>query len=350
MTELIARDAVDAVDAVLTELFEDRIARASRYADHYALLWQRLARSIEGGKRLRPRLVLDTHRAFGDPHPRDATLAAAAFELLHNALLLHDDVIDRDVSRRGRPNLSGEFAADARAAGLPQRAATAWGESSGVLAGDLLLSATSTVLARVASPARAALTDLVDECLFRAAAGEHADVAFGLGTAPASPERLLRMMEDKTGGYSFAAPLRAGALLAGAGPDIDADLEQVGTSLGVLYQLRDDLLGVFGDPARTGKSVTGDLREGKRTLLVAFAEGHPEWTAVRHLWGAPDLTDDDAATLRTALEASGAREATEQLVASRLLEIADLVGRTALPTPLRHHVITLAHRLAERDS
>src|SRR5690606_36913097 len=86
------------------------------------------------------------------------------------------------------------------------------------------------------------------------------------------------------------------------------------------------------------------------TLLVAFAEGHPEWTAVRHLWGAPDLTDDDAATLRTALEASGAREATEQLVASRLLEIANLVGRTALPTPLRHHVITLAHRLVERAS
>ncbi|MCP2267448.1 polyprenyl synthetase family protein [Promicromonospora thailandica] len=347
MTETLARDAVD---VVLSELFEDRIRRAAASADHYALLWRRLARSIEGGKRLRPRLLLDAHRAFGDPHPEDATLAAAAFELLHTALLLHDDVIDRDLSRRGRPNLTGEFAQDARAAGLPRRAATAWGEASGVLGGDLLLSATYTLLARVRSDAHGQLVELVDECLYRAAAGEHADVAFGLGTAPASPERLLRMMEDKTGGYSFAAPLRAGAALAGAGPDAAADLERVGTALGVLYQLRDDVLGVFGDPARTGKSTTGDLREGKRTLLVAFAEGHPAWTAVRHLWGAPDLDDDDAGALRAALVASGALDAMVETIGTRRREVSALIERTTLPPALRAHLTDLARRLTERES
>ncbi|MFI6424271.1 polyprenyl synthetase family protein [Promicromonospora sp. NPDC050880] len=350
MTGTLARDAVDAVDVVLAELFEDRVRRAARHGEQYALLWRRLARSAEGGKRLRPRLLLDTHRAFGDPHPQDAAVAGAAFELLHTALLLHDDVLDQDRSRRGRLNLTGEFTQDAQAADLPPRTADAWGEASGILGGDLLLSAAHALLARVRPAAYEALSALVDECLFRAAAGEHADVAFALGTVPATPEGLVRMMEDKTGGYSFAAPLRAGAALADAGGRVDADLERVGTALGVLYQLRDDLLGVFGDAHRTGKSTTGDLREGKRTLLVTFAEGHPAWTAVRHRWGAPDLDADDADALRAALVASGARDATERLVESRRREVVDLIGGTALPTALRHHLTDLADRIVDRDS
>lgn len=350
MTGTLARDALAAVDAILAELFEDRARRAARHGEQYALLWQRLARSAEGGKRLRPRLLLDTHRAFGDPYPHDAAVVGAAFELLHTALLLHDDVLDQDVRRRGRPNLAGEFTRDARTAGLPAPAAGAWGEASGILGGDLLLSAAHSLLARVRPAAHDALSGLVDECLFRAAAGEHTDVALAVGTLPATPERLVRMMEDKTGGYSFAAPLRAGAALAGAGERVDADLERVGTALGVLYQLRDDLLGVFGDARRTGKSTTGDLREGKRTLLVAFAEEHPAWTAVRHLWGAPDLDTDDADVLRAALVASGARDATERLIESRRRELADLIGGTALPPGLRHHLTDLADRIVDRDS
>lgn len=346
MTQTLARDTVD---VVLSRFFEDRIRRATPLAEHYALLWQRLARSSEGGKRLRPRLLLDTHRAFGDPHPEDATIAAAAFELLHTALLLHDDVIDRDLSRRGRPNLTAEFADDATARGLPPRTAAAWGEASGILGGDLLLSSTYALVAQVRSAARAELTDLVEECLFRAAAGEHADVAFGLGTAPAAPEQVLRMMENKTGGYSFAAPLRAGAVLADAGEQASAALELVGTALGVLYQLRDDILGVFGD-ARTGKSTSSDLREGKRTLLVAFAEGHPAWTAVRHLWGDPGLDEAGADTLRAALVASGAHDATAQLIETRRRDVVVTIGRTGLPPRLRQDLGALADQLAGRTS
>jgi geranylgeranyl diphosphate synthase type II len=347
MTETLARDAVD---TVLSEFFEDRIRRATPLAEHYALLWRRLARSSEGGKRLRPRLLLDTHRAFGGAHLEDATVAAAAFELLHTALLLHDDVIDGDLSRRGRPTVAAEFADDALTSGLPPRSAAAWGQASGILGGDLLLSATYALVARVRTSAREELTELVEECLFRAAAGEHDDVAFGLGTAPGSPEQVLRMMENKTGGYSFAAPLRAGAALAGADGQAMAELEQVGTALGVLYQLRDDMLGVFGDARRTGKSTTGDLRERKRTLLVAFAEEHPAWNAVRYLWGDPNLDDAGADLLRDALVTSGARTAMSELIETRRQEIVALIGRTALPTGLQQDLGDLADQLAGRAS
>ncbi|RPF22355.1 polyprenyl synthetase family protein [Myceligenerans xiligouense] len=344
MTEILTRDAVD---VVLADFFESRIRRADPLAAHYALLWRRLARSSVGGKRLRPRLLLDTHRAFGAPHPEDAAVAGAAFELLHTALLLHDDVIDRDVSRRGQRNLPAEFAADAADAGLTPEAASSWGDASGILGGDLLLSATYALVARVRPVIRGELTELIDEHLFRAAAGEHDDVAFGLGTAPATSESVLRMMANKTAGYSFAAPLCAGAVLAEAGERAAAELEQVGLALGVLYQLRDDLLGVFGD-SRTGKSTISDLRQGKRTLLVAFAEGHPEWTAVRHLWGDPELDEAGAGRLRAALTAAGAYAAMTELIETQRQEAVATIDRTTLPNGLRHELVGLATRLAER--
>ncbi|MEV0890331.1 polyprenyl synthetase family protein [Promicromonospora sp. NPDC050262] len=347
MTEMLTHDSVD---VVLADFFADRVRRATPLAEHYALLWRRLARSSEGGKRLRPRLLLDAHAAFGGPHPQDAVVAAAAFELVHTALLLHDDVLDRDLTRRGRPNLAAEFAGDASQDGLSPHAAAAWGTASGILGGDLLLSSAYALIGRIRSEGRAELTDIIAESLFRAAAGEHDDVAFGLGTAPATPDRVLRMMANKTGSYSFAGPLRAGGALAGAGPQASAELEQVGIALGMLYQVRDDLLGVFGDPHRTGKSTTGDLREGKRTLLVACAEGHPEWTAVRHLWGRPELDEADADLLRAALVASGARAAVLDLVDAKRRAAVAMVERSELPTVLRRELTGLAVRLAERES
>ncbi|MBL0887092.1 polyprenyl synthetase family protein [Myceligenerans indicum] len=346
MTEILTRDAVD---VVLREFFRDRIGRADPLAEHYALLWRRLERSSTGGKRLRPRLLLDAHRAFGDPHPDDAAVAAAAFELLHTALLLHDDVIDRDVSRRGRPNLPAEFAADATGAGRSPGAAASWGDASGILGGDLLLSATYSLVARVRPAVRADLAELVDEHLFRAAAGEHDDVAFGLGITSATSENVMRMMAHKTAGYSFTAPLQAGAMLAGAGERAAAELERVGTALGVLYQVRDDLLGVFGD-VRTGKSTSGDLRQGKRTLLVAFAEGHPRWLAVRHLWGDPQLDAAGARALREALVASGARDAMTGLLDAQRQQAVETIGGSTLPAALRHELTGLAGTLAERAS
>ncbi|WP_164545094.1 polyprenyl synthetase family protein [Antribacter gilvus] len=347
MTAVLTRDGVD---VVLDELFADRIRRAAPLGEHYARLWRRLELASSGGKRLRPRLLLDTHRAFGAPSPEDATTAAAAFELLHTALLLHDDVIDRDLSRRGRPTVSAEFAADASRSGLSSHTASAWGDASAILGGDLLLSAAHALVAQVRPAVRAQLADIIDESLFRAAAGEHDDIAFGLGTAQATPERVVRMMENKTAGYSFAAPLRAGAALAGTGEQASTELEQVGVALGVLYQLRDDLLGVFGDTNRTGKSTTGDLRQGKRTLLVAFAEGRPAWSAVRHLWGDSQLDESGAERLRTALVTTGARDATVDLIDRMRRATITTIGETTLPSGLRQQLVALTNTLAERES
>src|SRR5690606_7885186 len=125
-------------------------------------------------------MLLMTHQHLGGDDARSALLAGAAFELLHTALLLHDDVLDGDLVRRGRPNLAGEFTAAALDAGHSAEAARSWGAASGVLAGDLLISGAHALVSSIESPVRAAVHQIVDDALMTTVAGEHADVAFAL--------------------------------------------------------------------------------------------------------------------------------------------------------------------------
>lgn len=339
-----------AVDDVIDTFFAERLERAGALGGHYERLWRTAQEASEGGKRVRPRLVLETHHAFAGTNDAAAVTVAAAFELLHTGLLLHDDVIDGDVVRRGRPNLAGAFAAEATAAGISAPAAAGWGEASAILAGDLLISAAHTLVARLDVPQRSELLEIIDESVFLAAAGEHADVAFSTGVSHAPPEALLLMMEHKTANYSFAAPLRTGAVLAGAGAAAGRELGAIGRRLGLVFQLRDDMLGVFGTEARTGKSTQGDLREGKRTFLVAQAEHHPAWAAVRHLFGHPRLDDDGAQRLRAALVTSGAHDAIESLISQWHHELLLTIARSPLPEALQTTLARLATHCAERDA
>ncbi|MEL5990493.1 polyprenyl synthetase family protein [Microbacterium phosphatis] len=340
----------DRVDKVIEQYFAARISRAEALGLTAADLWRRAALSARGGKRLRPRLVLLTHDALGGADRASAAVVAAAFEVLHSALLLHDDVLDGDLLRRGRPNLAGEFAGEALERGVATANATAWGSASGLLAGDLLLSGVHTLIAGLDSPARAELNEIVDDALLLTAAGEHADIGFALGVMPSAAGDIRRMMEHKTAAYSFAAPLRAGAVLARADRATADALWRIGTGLGLLYQLRDDVLGVFGDEGRTGKSAMGDLREGKRTLLVAFADGEPEWREVEHLFGSRSLGPEDAHRLRGALVASGALRQVEDLIAAQVAQVDARIADAALPDALRQELRGIARMCAERDA
>ncbi|WP_221856234.1 polyprenyl synthetase family protein [Microbacterium marinilacus] len=330
--------------------FAARIARAETIGEQAAQLWRRAAEATRGGKRLRPRLVLLAHDALGGRARRSAVTVAAAFEVLHSALLLHDDVLDGDLVRRGRANLAGQFADTALETGLGSEAATAWGAASGLLAGDLLLSGVHAMIARIDSPARPEIHEIVDDAVFLTAAGEHDDIGFALGAVPAEARDIWRMMERKTAAYSFAAPLRAGAALAGADASTAQTLARIGTGLGLIYQLRDDVLGVFGAEELTGKSATGDLREGKRTLLIAFASREPAWQDVAHLLGRRSLEDEDADRLREAIVASGARAAVEELIAEQLAQVDQELLSSGLPEELRVELHAIGRMCAERDA
>jgi geranylgeranyl diphosphate synthase type II len=303
------------VDAVLARLFSLARKRAEPLGAAYVELWDRIEASTTGGKRFRPRMVFAAYSALGGDDFDAAAYVGAAFELLHTSLCLHDDVIDRDFTRRGAPNVAGAFRDRALAAGADATTAEHHGVSAAVIAGDLALFNAYRLIDRsgVAGEVRARLLEVMDEALFASAAGELIDIDFTLRPAVPHVDDILSMERLKTAVYSFEGPLQAGAILAGASDETVATLGEFGREIGIAYQLVDDVLGVFGTEEETGKTTVGDLREGKRTVLIAYAASAPDWDGYADLFGDPTLSDDGAATLRAHLVASGARGFAEGL-------------------------------------
>lgn len=310
-------------------------ARSGELGAEHGRLWTAVGEALDGGKRLRPQLLLVTHAGLGGSRTAAASRVAAALEVLHTALVIHDDVIDGDHVRRGRPNVSGRFAEDARAGGLPGPAAARYADAAGILAGDLALMTATRMIATcpVESVTVEKLLGLLDDAVHTAAAGELTDVRFGLGLdGDAALERTLDVAARKTASYSFELPLCAAAVLAGAPPATVAALGGIGRRLGVGFQLLDDLLGVFGDESRTGKSALSDLREGKATALIAHARSTASWSILEGLIGDPRLDAPGAARARGALTESGARDAVQDLAdlhLDRALHEARLAGLPA---------------------
>ena len=305
------------VEHVLDGFFAAAKERAARISPSYLSLWETLEESAAGGKRLRPRIVMTAYTHLGGQDLAAAARVGAAFELLHTALIVHDDVIDLDFVRRGQDNVAGVYRRRAEAAGEPPDAARHRGLSVGIIAGDLALTGAFRMLDSVTTDpyTREALAGILDDAVFASAGGELIDVDFSFQPGAPPVREILDMERLKTAVYSFEGPLRAGAVLAGAGEDAVAALGRFGRDTGIAYQVVDDLLGVFGNESATGKSSLGDLREGKRTVLIAYAAQTPFWTELSGIIGHPDMQPADADRARKILEACGARDYAQDLAA-----------------------------------
>jgi len=337
-------------DAALRRLLADRRVRAAAAGPAQTELWAALCRATEGGKRFRPALVTAAHEALGGRQTEAAATIGAAVELLHTAFVVHDDVIDGDDVRRGRLNVSGTFEAEALASGAVADRARHFGRTAGILAGDLALTAAIRAVATCGAPAATVgkLLDLFDEVLHATAAGELADVRLaldGIDGAPAPLAEVLRMEEQKTSVYSFQLPLQAGAILAGADASLVERLGIAGRMLGLAFQLADDLLGLYGDPAETGKSTVSDLREGKQTSLVAHARGTELADEVTSLLGR-DLTVSEADRARALLEQSGSRSFVERLALDYARTAEQALEELGMPASFRSSLSALTALVA----
>jgi geranylgeranyl diphosphate synthase, type I len=235
------------------------------------------------GKAIRPALVLATTQALGAP-PQRAARAAAAVELVHNFTLLHDDVMDRDPTRRHRPTVWAVF-----------------GSANAILAGDALHALALRVLAEDGHPAAAAAAARLSACVVELCEGQCADCAFE-SRADVSVEECLAMAEAKTGALLGCA-CALGALYAAAGAETADAMDAFGRQMGLAFQLIDDLIGIWGDPAVTGKPVGADLAARKKSLPVVAAlnSGTAAADDLARLYGAPGPLD--AAALRDATDA-----------------------------------------------
>jgi len=297
--------------------------------------------SVAGGKMFRASFCWWGHHAVAPPVDEDALVrACASLELLHASALVHDDLMDASDTRRGRPathrRLEGEHR-DAGWRGDPEQ----YGAAAAILLGDLLLSWSDELLRRCGMPFTqvAPALEVFDRCRSEVIAGQFLDVSVQ-ARGRADVETAMTVLRYKSAKYSIERPLHIGAALAGAGPDTMAALSAFGLPLGEAFQLRDDLLGVFGDPATTGKPAGDDLIEGKRTVLVALAldAASPADAALIDRSLGTALSEGDVAHLRRVIDSSGAHAQVEQVIdelaehAVRALEKADLddTARTVL--------------------
>ncbi len=305
--EHVLREFLDAQRDVLLETGEELLPGL-----------EALAELLAGGKRLRPAFCYWGWRGAGGDDCPQILAAAAALELLHASALVHDDVMDGSDTRRGRPSLHRRFAA--RHAGEGWRgSAESFGVGAAILMGDLLLSWTEAMF-RASGLSAGSLQQglpVLDLMRTEVITGQYLDLlaqAAGDGTM----ESALRVVKYKTAKYTIERPLHLGAALAGVtGGPVPAAYSAYGLPLGVAFQLRDDILGVFGDPGQTGKPAGDDVREGKRTVLLAMARARASAAQARiierHL-GDPLLDEAGAAEVRAVITDTGALAACEAMI------------------------------------
>ena len=274
---------------------------------------------LAGGKRLRPMFCYWGWRGAGGPDSTPVVVASAALELFHAFALIHDDIMDGSDRRRGQPSVH-RFFADLHTRSSWRGDPASYGRSTALLCGDLCAAWSDQMFHQcgLSAPEVERGYRVFATMRTEVIAGQYLDLVSGVGDG--SVASALTVIRMKAARYTVTRPLQIGAALAGAGPGLLAALTAFGDPLGDAFQLRDDVLGVFGDPAVTGKSTLDDLREGKPTVMMALARGgaDPEQAArLSALFGRPDLDADGAAALRGIIVATGALDRIEQMIKVR---------------------------------
>lgn len=342
LAEIAAR-----VDVRIRQLLEAELARWTAVdADLAAPLSSLRELVLAGGKRLRPAFC---HWAYvgcgGDPTDTNLIDAGAGLELLHTFALVHDDIMDASLRRRGMDAVHVQF--------IDEHHRNAWraegrrfGEGVAILVGDLAFVYADLLMADLPREAQAVFNELRIEVNI----GQYLDL---LGTVRGAPtvEAAQRICTYKSGKYTIERPLHLGAALAGRHHDVQAALSGYGLPLGEAFQLKDDLLGALGNADATGKPVGDDLREGKPTALVARAllTATPEQRSLLDRIGCPDLGSDEISAIQQVLTDTGATATVTAQIASLRDQAIGAISASSLTGEAIDALVGLAHYVTDRD-
>ncbi len=309
-----------------------------------------------GGKRIRPMFAYCGWLAAGRSDDDASTVikAVSALELVQISALVHDDIIDESDSRRGRPSVHRQFArlhTERKWRGDADK----FGTASAILIGDLALILADAMLAEagLTPVTHSRVRRAFDQMRLEVMAGQYLDVLEQAdpGSGESALQSALRVARLKSASYTVARPLDIGASIAGADDIVLGALRAYGLHVGVAFQLRDDILGVFGDPATTGKPAGDDLREGKRTALIAIAQKLLTTPADRALLdrvGAADLGPDEIDLLRTRLTECGAVAEVEAMIDTDVRVAHDAIETAPLTDDGRAGLMQLADAATAR--
>ena len=301
---------------------------------------------LAGGKRLRPAFCYWAFvGAGGNPSDEGIINAGAAFELLHAFALVHDDVMDGSSTRRGEPTVHVSFEADHEAAhwgGESRR----FGEGVAILVGDLA----EVYADRLMTGFPDAAFRIWNELKIELNIGQFLDV-LGAARGDVDLQTARRIVHYKSGKYTIERPLHVGAALAGRLDELQAPLSLFGEPLGEAFQLRDDILGTFGDSNRTGKPVGDDLREGKPTPILAIARerANQKQRAVLRRVGSPEIQLDEIAAIQTIFNETGALSEVETSIRALTAEAIAALDAAALTADAHASLVELAVYVGDRD-
>lgn len=315
---LLKENHAKSVNEVIERYFQANLADSAKVGSSYETLY-RATRDLfnSGGKKLRSQMLISAYEAFGGKNTNSILPVAAAQELLHLCLLIHDDIIDRDYTRYGVKNIAGFYKAEYNNFAKSEEDLVHYAHGASILAGDLMLSGSYQLIfkSNLDDSAKTIALNYLSRGVQDVAGGELLDME--LSFMPYQKGDALKVAQYKTASYSFVSPLLCGAELAGISSSKKDALKTFAGSLGVAFQLVDDIIGVFGDEKVTGKSNTSDIIEGKQTYLIEQAIpqlSEHQKTTFYSGFGNTSASDVQIDRVRELLISSGAKEKTLDLV------------------------------------
>ncbi len=340
-------------DPLLEEYLDERIKDASRCDDFTADGLTYVKKIImSGGKRLRPALMYHGYRGAGGTNEEAIMRAVVSVELVHSFLLIHDDIMDRDSERHGQRTLHEHFRLKLNSL-VNEDEAIHVGNSVALVFGDIVAAFGNHALFSADFEKEKIFEALLylQEVIALTSVGQLKDIVSEV-TGRSSWEETLKMYEYKTARYTVESPLILGAILAGAKEDLRKEISQAARLLGVAFQIRDDVLGVFGSEAETGKSVGSDIREGKITALVVAAREKAERKDIRklnELLGKKDLTKTDIENFRDILCRSGALTQVENHAVKLVSGAKKILKNLSFKSENKDFLLALADYMTARE-
>jgi geranylgeranyl diphosphate synthase type I len=297
-----------AIEEYLDEFFTTKKQELSRINRWGRDLMERLAEFTTGGKMIRGSMLIFAYRMFVEAVPHWLVQTAAALELLHSSLLIHDDIMDRDTLRRGRKTVFIQYREIAQAERLTDP--THFGQCLGICAGDVGFHLAFEMISCSEAPqdVRMSILSLWSQELVSVGLAQMQDMYFSAGPRRVGESDILHMYQYKTARYTFSLPLMSGALAAGQNPSVVEQLSQLGENLGIIFQIKDDELGLFGVQQDTGKRVGSDIKEKKKTLFAFYLSEikDPETRKkVLTILQKQDISSSEIHALRSIAEESG---------------------------------------------
>ena len=300
---------------------------------------------LAGGKRLRPAFAYWGFRAAGGKDCDEVLRACSSLEFLQACALIHDDVMDASDTRRGKPAIHKQFEAT-HTSNSWNGSAKLFGEGAAILVGDLALSWADEMLltSGLANDQLLRAKSIYDIMRTELMSGQYLDLLEQV-RGDITHERAETVIRYKSAKYTIERPLHLGAAIAGAAPELNEVLSAYGLALGEAFQLRDDLLGVFGDSSLTGKPAGDDLREGKQTMLIAFANSNANESDKKFLienLGNPELSAESISKLQSLLVDCGAADFVENRISDYLAKALTAIDSLAEKSDAKSALTELA--------